>query len=301
MPAIPTLPWPAAFALCAAIVSISALAFGRSRARLALSCLVGAAALVTPWLTPAGDRFPRALIALLSLMPALRIIDLSRDRREWSGAHRVWLFISPFDTRETERVRARLDLGTLGAGLAQCAICALMVVVVQRSTSAPQSSLALAARLGAGVVATYTLVGGCAALTLVGYRTVGIDFPPVQRMPIASRSLTEFWGERWNRTVNRWLRRNCFVPLARRGLPRLGVASAFLASALAHVWLILAALGTTAALSMGAFFVVEAALLVAEGPLRVRHWRRPLQHAWAVTAIVAPSPLFILPMTALLL
>lgn len=301
MLSLPTIPWPAAFAVGAALVSLSAVLLGRSRVRVALSCLVWLCSLAVPWLAPAADLFPRALIALLTMLPALRIIDLVRDPRDWSAAHRIWQFISPFDARETSRVAARVDVRAFGAALLQCAVCAAMIVLVQASPDLAPRSLGLAVRLAAGAAGTYTLVGGFAALTLALYRCAGVDFPPLQRMPIASRSVQEFWGERWNRTINRWLRRNCFAPLARRRAPRLGVVAAFTASALVHVWIVLAPLGATMALSMGCYFLVEAALLLIEAPLRVRRWPRPLQHTWTILAVAGPSPLFIVPMTALLL
>src|SRR5206468_9155475 len=50
----------------------------------------------------------------------------------------------------------------------------------------------------------------------VGYLAGGVDVPAVQRNPIVSRSLAEFWGQRWNRVVGGWLREFMFEPFARK-------------------------------------------------------------------------------------
>ncbi len=300
MQPLPTIPWPAAIAIGIAVVALSAVLFGRSGVRLALACGAGLGVYLVPWLAPADDRFPRAVLALASMLPTLRIVDLVRDPREWSTPHRVWQFLMAFDAREATRVAPRLDLRALGWGVLQSTVFAAMVVLLGALARFAEQSWVMPVRLLAGVLAIYTLLGGASALTNALYRGIGVDFPPIQNAPILSRSLREFWGERWNRTVGRWLRRNCFAPLAHRGSPRLGVAAAFGASALVHVWLIFVPLGGTMALMMGSYFLVEGALLLAERPLRVHRWRPAFQHAWTVLGVVAPSPLFMLPMTQLL-
>jgi hypothetical protein len=59
---------------------------------------------------------------------------------------------------------------------------------------------------------------------------LGYAMEPVQRTPILSRSLAEFWGRRWNRIVGRWLRENAFEPFAKAGRPGTGSFVAFVAS-----------------------------------------------------------------------
>ncbi len=66
------------------------------------------------------------------------------------------------------------------------------------------------------------------------WQSAGIDARPLMRMPIAARSLGEFWGLRWNRGFNDLVRRNIFEPLLRP----CGIATAtlltFFASGLVH-------------------------------------------------------------------
>jgi len=299
VPALPTLPWPVALALVLCLSALSGLVFGRSRTRLAGAWVVAACALVVPWLPPADELFARAVVALTSVLPVLRIVELTRDRRDWSAARRVWQFVSAFDTRETVRVAPRFDVRSAGIVIGHSALFAAGVAVARGAPEVVPGTWAAVVRFAAGVVSTYTLVGSAAAFTLVLYRALGIDLPPLQRTPIVSRSAQEFWGERWNRSVNRWLRRHCWAPLARRGSPRLGVVAAFVASGLLHFWIVFPALGLSPALLMASYFVVEGILVMAEGPLRVRRWPRIAAHAWTVAAVVGPAPLFIVPMTQL--
>ena len=294
------MPWPFAVALCVGLIALSGLLFGRSPFRIALAWIVAIGGLVVPWLAPVEALFPRAAIALASMLPALRLVDLARDRREWSAAHRVWQFLSPLDAREATRAAPRFDLRALGSALLQCGIFAGTLVLFQALPGLADTPWAGAARVLTGVVAIYTLMGGGSALMTTFYRGVGLELQPMQRAPIVSRTLQEFWGERWNRTINRWLRRNCFAPLARRGRPLLGIVVAFAASALVHTWLVLAPLGGTMALAMGSYFAIEGVLVLAEKWLQVRRWPVPLQRVWTIVAVVGPSPLFMVPMTMLL-
>jgi alginate O-acetyltransferase complex protein AlgI len=66
------------------------------------------------------------------------------------------------------------------------------------------------------------------------WQAFGIPAEPLMRMPIAARSLGEFWSLRWNRGFNDLAHRHVFQPTQRR----IGVMGAtlltFLASGLVH-------------------------------------------------------------------
>src|SRR4029077_9584942 len=121
--------------------------------------------------------------------------------------------------------------------------------------------------------------GGMRALVAV-LPLFGWEHAPVQRAPVRSRSLAEFWGLRWNRVVGLWLQRNIFDPVARRGAPRLGILLAFVVSALLHVYLVAPAAGLIPALWMGAFFLAHGALAAFERVLGVKDWPPALGHAF---------------------
>jgi D-alanyl-lipoteichoic acid acyltransferase DltB (MBOAT superfamily) len=125
---------------------------------------------------------------------------------------------------------------------------------------------------------------------------LGLKSPPLHRTPIAACSLKEFWGERWNLPVSRWLRAHFFLPLARRRRPVLGVALAFLASAGLHAWTVGVALGGAAAASMAGYFAIQGFLMALEVRLGVARWTEPAGWAWTMLCVLAPSPLFLEPL-----
>ena len=71
-------------------------------------------------------------------------------------------------------------------------------------------------------------------LLALAWQKLGINASPLMRAPIASTSLADFWGRRWNSAFNRLMHQMVFRPLLRR----LGSAGAtmavFLASGLIH-------------------------------------------------------------------
>ena len=71
-------------------------------------------------------------------------------------------------------------------------------------------------------------------LIALAWRTRGVPVEPIMRMPLAARSLGEFWSLRWNRGFNDLAHRHVFKPIEKK----LGVAGAtlltFLVSGLIH-------------------------------------------------------------------
>ncbi len=71
-------------------------------------------------------------------------------------------------------------------------------------------------------------------LLSLAWRTAGVHAPPLMRAPLLSRSLGEFWGERWN-TAFHWLTEKfLFRPLHRVAGVRAATLFVFLASGLIH-------------------------------------------------------------------
>jgi D-alanyl-lipoteichoic acid acyltransferase DltB (MBOAT superfamily) len=138
----------------------------------------------------------------------------------------------------------------------------------------------------------YALPETLAAIYRFVFGLAGFELPELHRAPIASASLGEFWGQRWNRTIGAWLRRHCFLPFARRRRPGVGIAVAFVASTALHAWLAGVAVGWVGGAIMGAYFVVQGALVwlesrVRPGPIASR--------AWALLGAGVPAPLFVEP------
>jgi alginate O-acetyltransferase complex protein AlgI len=66
------------------------------------------------------------------------------------------------------------------------------------------------------------------------YRAFGIGVEKLWHCPIAATSLTDFWGQRWNRVFSGMFREMLFLPLARRVGPGLGLFAVFVYSGLMH-------------------------------------------------------------------
>ncbi len=71
-------------------------------------------------------------------------------------------------------------------------------------------------------------------LLAVGWRIAGLDAEPIMDAPLRSKSLSEFWGRRWNAAFNRLALDFVFRPLARRHGTTIATMAAFLVSGLIH-------------------------------------------------------------------
>ena len=66
------------------------------------------------------------------------------------------------------------------------------------------------------------------------WRSIGIDAKPLMCWPVASTSVSEFWGRRWNTAFRDLTHRFLFRPLTARFGPRLALAGGFVFSGLVH-------------------------------------------------------------------
>lgn len=162
------------------------------------------------------------------------------------------------------------------------------------SQLAPAPALLL--KLACAALFTYaTLEVAALALRLI-HLLFGVDPGPLQRDPILSRTLAEFWGERWNLPVGRWLNQHFFRPLARKGHPIAGIAAAFIASAVLHFWLFFAAIDWQQGALAALFFLLQLSALLLERRWRVRRWPTPLARLWTIAFVLVSSALLTLPM-----
>lgn len=278
-------------------VVVAALASPARIGRL-LAGLLGACWLVLPLLVdaPAAVRF---FVALAVILPVLRTIDLVREPLP-GWRRRVFHLLAVFDTRLAtsgpRTFHGRLALGAL-PWLAVAAASTWVAAVTAAELRDPAHH---AVRWLFGAVAFLCSFEAIARLVPFVWGLAGVRTPPLHDAPWRSRSLREFWGERWNKVVGGWLRLTIFEPLRTPVSPALASAATFTFSGLIHWYLIAVSLDLGSSLLMAGFFVAQAPLLALERVLNVRRWPEAAARAWTISAVVVPSPLFLEPMLRLL-
>lgn len=238
----------------------------------------------------------RTALTLIALVALIKGTIIATSKPDWqTPGRRIWQILTPFDARLTQRIAPGADLATLARMLIAAAVAALTMWYALEFLDLPRRFL-LWAQLACALVFAYSLMEFTAALIRALHRLAGIDVPPLQRDPVLSCSVSEFWGERWNLPITRWLNEFFFRPLTRAGHPMSGIALAFVVSTALHAWLFFAAIGWKGALSSSLFFLVQIPALVIERRLLVRQWPTIARRAWTLGFLLLTSPLFVWPL-----
>ncbi len=292
------LPLPVGLVLLVAANVASAMVFQRRGPRAIAALCVALLSFLTPLFT-AAPPLVLTLMAMFGFLAPIRWLDLWRDRRDHPAWLRVWLFASPFDVRRVVPMPRALERRRLALALVFVLLFAASFAALEQLGPTPGSGPYLRWLIGAVLV--YVMVDGVASLLVVVYHALGLRLPELHRAPILSRSVSEFWSERWNRSVHGILDQHCFRPLARKRRALLGIGAAFVASGLLHAWLVLVPLRDLwLTLSMSGFFLAQGLLVLFERKLGVQRWRPLPGHTWTVGWMVVTTPLFVEPMLRIL-
>lgn len=270
--------------------SLFGLAMTGSSLRRVLLLVIASLGLVTPFVKHDAPFAARVLLAGGFAISFLRLVDLSREKAALPAWRRVLHATALIEMRRTKRVPPRLHVGGLAHMLAFGVLTAISIAAL---IHVPPSSRVLSGL--AAIAFAYTSFDAITGFVMVFWAALGFDLPLLHNHPIKSRTVAEFWSERWNRTVGAWLRVHCFMPLARRRHPRLGIAAAFAASTALHVYLAWAVFDARGALMWALFFGVQIPIVLAERALRVASWPTPAARLWTVSVMCAASPLFVEP------
>ncbi len=270
---------------------------GRPRRALAAALAIGAGLWVTRM--PAEATVARFFVVLFSVVPVFRTIDLLRDDTGFGPFRRLFHVFSLVDSRVLRRAKPVVRPRVVVHVLVSVAVGIAAYAVVRASADLAGWRMWAVRWAGALVFAVAFSEAVYNGLEEAS-RATGVQVPALHRHAIRARTVAEFWGVRWNTTVSAWLRSTAYLPLARRGAPRLGVVCAFTLSAVTHGWMMWLVIPGWLVASVTGYFVVQGLLVVAEAKLGVRAWSRPLAHAWTVTAMTVTSPLFTEPMARVL-
>jgi hypothetical protein len=182
------------------------------------------------------------LVAIHGGIVMLKAIDwLAHRGPEISPARARW-FLTVLPGLEVD------DIGTLVDGRERFEIAGRRLLAAVAGLMSGLALAALGQRLalpgrsfpldcGFKTVEIYLLAGGLNHLLVAAFAFAGYRLRDAFRYPILARSVLDFWS-RYDVWIHRWLKRNVFVPVVRRGRkPAVAVLAVFTTSGLLHEYL----------------------------------------------------------------
>ncbi|MEM1023737.1 MAG: membrane bound O-acyl transferase family-domain-containing protein [Myxococcota bacterium] len=284
-------------ALEMSLICLAAAIYGPTTPRRWASLIVAVFVPAVPFLLPVEEGFWRCFAAVFALLPIFKWIQSTVDEDPAPFLQRMWQWSAIFDVRRTRFGRPGLDLH-MGLGAVLGFVAGLGGIGLVRMNAQATGPLGGLVWYVGGLLAVLGWVQGITEAARLVHQLVGVEVPPIQRRPWLAASVREFWSQRWNRTVHNWLNRYMFRPLAKRGHPVLGVVWAFTISAAVHFYVAWVPAGPVMGLIMASFFMAQIPLVLVERTLAPSS--RRMRRLFAIGALLGSSPLFILPLNAIL-
>jgi hypothetical protein len=266
-------------------------------------CMVPVSA---PWLS-IGVGSPRTtcLVATVGTIGAIRVLGWLAHPRYADDRLRVILALSVWPALEVDDVLIRLPPFTqrigevawrLAAGLASVAG-SLALCAVGEKLRVSDRGLVLDSLFK--TVEVYLLATGGNHLLIGAFGLAGYRVFDGFRYPILPRSVLLFWS-RYDVCINRWLKRNIFRPMIRKGRsPATAVVVAFAFSGLGHEFIFVPAAPDLAGWQLGFFLLHGTGALAGAGIGRAyqgRTGRRlpsPIAVAGTIAFLLATTPVFL--------
>jgi hypothetical protein len=291
----------AVFCAHAGLMIAAVLVAGRKPIQRAGAGLFLAGCFFLEWFAPV-DMTSRAVLAFGGLAALVGTITVAASATpQWSARLRLLQMLTAGYRIRAGHTRPVLSVRIIGRLIVEVLVMGAACLWLRHIIHA-QLLVAVSApgRLVAGIILFYAGMEALKDLVHFCFLASGAAMRPLHVTPVAARSLRDFWGKRWNRAVNAWFCRFIFLPLARWHHPTLGLVCVFLFSAAGHAWVALVALGASAALSVGAFFCLQAVFILTEDRLHVCAWPIPLARVWTLAILLLTLPLFIYPYLSLI-
>jgi alginate O-acetyltransferase complex protein AlgI len=243
---------------------------------------------------PAGVRMIAISVGLLFALKVVVTVEAQAERMPRLAAWKWLLFAGLSVGMRPEAFRtaggpARPGVGRLlvrAVGSTAAGLGLLWVARNMRTTDDSSfDTLASAALLaGVGLILHYGILTALAA----GWRLYGVPAEELHRRPTASRSLTEFWGRRWNRPFSELTARAVYRPLRQRVGDAAAVFIAFAFSGVLHEL----AISVPVRAGFGgplAYFLLHGGLVLAERRLQPERWG-VAGRAWTAAWLIIPLP-----------
>ncbi|MEM6730474.1 MAG: MBOAT family protein [Myxococcota bacterium] len=277
-------------------LALGAVLYGEHPFRKFGSLLVVSALPALAWAVPPERPATRAFLAVFTALGLFKWVQTAVDDDRGAWRYRVWQWTAPFDVRDATpkapQIEWRLVLRTTAGFL-------LFTGALLYIRSPLGGALEIHAQMVAyfvGVLAVVSLGDAVTNLVRCLHGPAGFAVAPIMDDTWWPQSMQDFWGRRWNRTVSRWLLRYVFNAWAYRRRIRVGLACAFLTSALIHFYVTWVPLGPKWGAVVAAFFLVQFPLIVFE-----RRWiAPPYRRAFAIAALLLTAPAFVLPFNRIL-
>jgi hypothetical protein len=235
--------------------------------------------LAVPCFLNAGPLFRVGLMCLAALPLLVAAMPLLAPSISDFRA-RLYFLMSWFGTRELKRRPRSFHAAALLQSVAGTLVFAAMVAAVQ---AIPASGLWFGPRWLAGGLMLFAFAEAATGFHNFLTALLGLTVPGLLNSPVLSRSIGQFWTERWNPGASVLFRKACYEPLARHGRVR-ALFAAFIVSGIGHLLLGYVMLGRWGiSVVWGAFFSVQPLLILLEHRIHVRRWRpagRACGHGW---------------------
>jgi hypothetical protein len=185
----------------------------------------GAPAWMVMWSLAASEFFALKLLTLDGISWNLPPKDLACYLFLWPGMNpNEFLGPAPAKPPKATRIELAWSLSNMALGFTASAW------AVSNAVTAPGMWVGWIGMLGL----IFTLHFGGFSLLSWAWRRAGVAALPIMNVPLASTSLGEFWGKRWNRAFADIARRFIFRPLTKPLGTTLAGGAVFLVSGLVH-------------------------------------------------------------------